>query len=111
MHKNFFVSAHCCVLFQALQINSPTFIQLFIYCFQVLPLVHVELEPGDALFFHCNLLHQSDQNSSDRRRWAFLIAYNRASNNPVFEHHHPQYTPLVKVIVKLNEACVYSCVV
>ena len=21
------------------------------------PLVYVEMEPGDALFFHCNLLH------------------------------------------------------
>lgn len=21
------------------------------------PLVHVEMEPGDVLFFHCNLLH------------------------------------------------------
>eukprot|EP00731_Ephydatia_muelleri_P016727 Em0009g1151a len=63
---------------------------------KVLPLVDVELSPGDALYFHCNLLHRSDANHSDRRRWAFLIAYNRASNNPVEVHHHPQYTPLIK---------------
>jgi len=25
------------------------------------PLVFCELEPGDAIFFHCNLLHTSDQ--------------------------------------------------
>jgi hypothetical protein len=25
------------------------------------------------------------------------MSYNRASNNPVRPHHHPQYTPLVKV--------------
>eukprot|EP00058_Branchiostoma_floridae_P027471 XP_002612962.1 hypothetical protein BRAFLDRAFT_74747 [Branchiostoma floridae] len=62
-----------------------------------LPLMHVELEPGDALFFHCNLLHRSEQNHSDKRRWAFLVAYNRASNNPVIEHHHPRYTPMAKV--------------
>ncbi|XP_003385392.2 PREDICTED: uncharacterized protein LOC100635181 [Amphimedon queenslandica] len=62
-----------------------------------LPLVEVELEAGDALFFHCNLLHKSDQNNSDRRRWAFLIAYNRASNDPILPHHCPQYTPLLKV--------------
>ncbi|KAI8482984.1 hypothetical protein Bbelb_392840 [Branchiostoma belcheri] len=61
-----------------------------------LPLAHVEMEPGDALFFHCNLLHRSEQNHSDRRRWAFLVAYNRASNNPVMEHHHPRYTPMAK---------------
>ncbi|KAK3757506.1 hypothetical protein RRG08_050389 [Elysia crispata] len=64
---------------------------------KVLPLQYVELEPGDALFFHCNLLHASSPNESSHRRWAFLCAYNRASNNPVFKHHHPQYTPLVKV--------------
>ena len=55
------------------------------------------MEAGDALFFHCNVLHRSDKNDSDRRRWAFLIAYNRASNNPVYPHHHPQYTKLEKV--------------
>ncbi|XP_064391230.1 L-proline trans-4-hydroxylase-like [Halichondria panicea] len=64
---------------------------------KVLPLEHVEMESGDALFFHSNLLHCSDQNHSARRRWAFLIAYNRVSNSPVIEHHHPQYTPLEMV--------------
>ena len=28
-------------------------------------LVYVELDPGDAVFFHANLLHRSDQNRSD----------------------------------------------
>src|SRR3954467_13129027 len=27
-----------------------------------LPLVYVEMDPGDVLFFHANLLHRSDQN-------------------------------------------------
>ncbi|XP_035683652.1 ectoine dioxygenase-like [Branchiostoma floridae] len=58
---------------------------------------YVELEEGDALFFHCNLLHSSDKNDSPRRRWNFICSYNRASNNPVYVHHHPQYTPLHKV--------------
>ena len=52
---------------------------------------------GDALFFHSNLLHTSARNDSDMRRWAFLIAYNRASNNPIIKHHHPRYTPLHRV--------------
>ena len=64
---------------------------------QVLPLVDVEMEAGDALFFHSNVLHRSDKNDSDRRRWAFVIAYNRASNNPTIPHHHPQYIKLEKV--------------
>ncbi|XP_013396827.1 uncharacterized protein LOC106163711 [Lingula anatina] len=64
---------------------------------KVCPLTYVQLDPGDALFFHCNLLHRSDQNSSANRRWAFLVCYNRASNDPVYKHHHPNYTPLQKV--------------
>lgn len=56
--------------------------------------VHLEMDPGDGLFFHCLTLHTSGQNHSDRRRWCFLVAFNRADNNPMIEHHHPRYTPL-----------------
>jgi len=62
-----------------------------------LDLVYVEMEPGDALFFHANLLHRSDQNHSDNPRWSMICCYNAASNNPYKESHHPCYTPLVKV--------------
>jgi ectoine hydroxylase len=58
------------------------------------PLVHVEMKPGDALFFHPNLLHRSDQNRSDHPRWAMICCYNAARNNPYKESHHPRYTPL-----------------
>ncbi|XP_070581924.1 L-proline trans-4-hydroxylase-like isoform X2 [Ptychodera flava] len=64
---------------------------------KIFPLFHVQLNPGDALYFHSNLLHRSDQNLSDRRRWALICSYNRASNNPFREHHHPFYTPLKMV--------------
>src|SRR5262249_37671269 len=50
--------------------------------------------PGDALFFHCNLLHRSDQNRSDAPRWAMICCYNAARNDPYKESHHPRYTPL-----------------
>lgn len=62
-----------------------------------LPLVHVEMEPGDALFFHSNLLHRSDQNTSENPRWSMICCYNAKSNNPYKESHHPCYTPLHKV--------------
>ena len=39
-------------------------------------LVHVEAEPGDVLFFHCNLLHRSDQNRSENPRWSLICCYN-----------------------------------
>lgn len=64
---------------------------------KVLKLEHVEMEPGDALFFHSNLLHTSNANDSKYRRWAFLCAYNKKSNDPTIKHHHPCYTPLEKV--------------
>ena len=62
-----------------------------------LPLVHVEMEPGDTLFFHANLLHRSDQNHSDNPRWSMICCYNAARNDPYKESHHPRYTRLEKV--------------
>jgi hypothetical protein len=62
-----------------------------------LELVHVEMEPGDAVFFHCNTLHRSDQNRSPHPRWSMICSYNAARNDPFRESHHPRYTPLVKV--------------
>jgi ectoine hydroxylase len=62
-----------------------------------LDVVHVEMEPGDTLFFHANLLHRSDQNTSDKPRWSMICCYNAARNNPFMESHHPRYTPLIKV--------------
>jgi hypothetical protein len=62
-----------------------------------LPLVHVEMEPGDTLFFHPNLLHRSDQNRSEHPRWSLICCYNAKRNNPYRESRHPRYTPLVKV--------------
>lgn len=62
-----------------------------------LELGYVEMDPGDVLFFHANLLHRSDQNKSDNPRWSMICCYNAARNNPYKEAHHPRYTPLHKV--------------
>ena len=62
-----------------------------------LPLVECEMQPGDGLYFHANLLHASAANTSDQSRWALLCCYNAARNNPTKEHHHPCYTPLEKL--------------
>lgn len=64
---------------------------------KVLDHVYCEMDPGDALFFHCNTLHASGQNTSDHSRNVLLCCYNRMSNNPYKEHHHPRATPLDKV--------------
>jgi ectoine hydroxylase len=58
------------------------------------PLVYVEMEPGDALFFHANTLHRSDRNASEHPRWSMICCYNAARNDPYKESHHPRYTPL-----------------
>ena len=62
-----------------------------------LELVYCELEPGDTLFFDCNLLHRSDQNRSDQPRWTLICCYNAARNDPYKDSHHPRYSPLQKV--------------
>jgi ectoine hydroxylase-related dioxygenase (phytanoyl-CoA dioxygenase family) len=58
--------------------------------------VDCELEPGDALFFHCNLLHRSDRITSDEPRWAMICCYNAARNDPYKDFRHPRYSYLEK---------------
>ena len=60
-------------------------------------LVYVECEPGDAIFFDSNLLHRSDQNTSDDPRWSLICCYNAARNDPYKESKHPRYSKLDKV--------------
>jgi len=60
-------------------------------------LVYVELEPGDALFFHCNLLHRSNSNDSDHSRWSLISVYNKVSNKPYKDEPASCYTPIDKV--------------
>ncbi len=62
-----------------------------------LEVVHVEQQPGDVLFMDANMLHASAPNNSAKRRWVLISCYNARSNDPVVTHHHPGYTPLVKV--------------
>ena len=60
-------------------------------------LIYAEMAPGDAIFFHGNLLHRSDQNHSSHPRWSMVCCYNARSNSPYCEGPHPQYTPLQRV--------------
>ena len=47
---------------------------------KTMELVYSELEPGDALFFHSNLLHRSEANLSDHPRWSIISCYSLQSN-------------------------------
>lgn len=58
-------------------------------------LVYCELDPGDAIFFHGNLLHRSDQNRSENPRWSLICCYNTRGNDPYLTAgRHPNYSPL-----------------
>ncbi|XP_067936384.1 L-proline trans-4-hydroxylase-like [Watersipora subatra] len=64
------------------------------YLQDALGLCHVEMKAGDVLFFHSNLLHRSEQNHSERRRWAYLIAYCAKSNTPPEVDFRTRYSHL-----------------
>jgi ectoine hydroxylase len=57
------------------------------------------MEPGDAIFFHCNTLHASGPNLSAAPRTLLHCSYNAADNEPYLsegqEHH--KYRPLDKL--------------
>ncbi|WAQ97922.1 hypothetical protein MAR_022295 [Mya arenaria] len=59
----------------------------------------------DVLFQHCNLLHTSEPNNSDMRRWAFVACYNKASNDSFLPHHHANYVPIEKVTNSAIKDC------
>lgn len=47
---------------------------------ETMDLIYCEIEPGDALFFHSNLMHRSEANLSDKPRWSLISCYNSQSN-------------------------------
>lgn len=64
---------------------------------KTMELVYVELEPGDTLFFHSNILHRSEANLSDNPRWSLISAYNRQLNVPYNEKSTSCVVPLETV--------------
>jgi phytanoyl-CoA hydroxylase len=44
--------------------------------------VSPRLEPGDAVFFHCNVLHSAGQNRSDAVKLSLVYTYHGSSNAP-----------------------------
>jgi ectoine hydroxylase-related dioxygenase (phytanoyl-CoA dioxygenase family) len=47
---------------------------------RTMELIYVEIEAGDALFFHSNILHRSEANLSDKPRWSIISCYSAQSN-------------------------------
>ena len=61
---------------------------------KIMELDYLEMEAGDTAFFHCNTLHASSANLSDKPRWSIITAYNLASNKPYKDVHESSYTPI-----------------
>ncbi|MFY0611097.1 MAG: phytanoyl-CoA dioxygenase family protein [Hyphomicrobiaceae bacterium] len=55
------------------------------------------MDPGDAVVFHGNALHRSDQNRSNKRRWTLLCCYNAVSNDTFKKEDDRYFVPLDKV--------------
>ena len=60
-------------------------------------LIYCELDPGDALFFHSNLLHRSEANLSEFPRWSVISCYNAQSNLAYNEQSLSWKTPVEMV--------------
>ncbi len=54
--------------------------------------IDVEMEPGDALFFHGNLLHASGRNTSENTRNVLLCCYSRSDNIPFAQNAQTRLT-------------------
>lgn len=50
------------------------------HALKTMPLVYCELQPGDTLIFHSNLLHRSEANLSDKPRWSIISCYSSQTN-------------------------------
>ena len=59
-----------------------------------LPLVYCEMDPGSALFFHSNLLHSSEQNSSEHSRWSLISCFTADYNLPFKSLSHAAPEPV-----------------
>ncbi len=67
------------------------------HCLATMDHVFVELEPGDALFFHSNLLHRSEANLSESPRWSIISCYNSLSN-PAYHDDSASWRQPVSIV-------------
>jgi phytanoyl-CoA hydroxylase len=68
---------------------------------KTMELVYVELQAGDILLFHSNILHRSEANLSDHPRWSMISCYSRPSN---VGHNLSAIAPITPVAVVPDEA-------
>jgi ectoine hydroxylase-related dioxygenase (phytanoyl-CoA dioxygenase family) len=64
---------------------------------RTMDLVYCEIDPGDALIFHSNLLHRSEANLSPDPRWSIISVYN-AQSNPAYNENSVSWKIPVEVV-------------
>lgn len=65
--------------------------------------VYVELDSGDFVIFHCNTLHGSADNCSDKTRLSLIGTYNTKHNDPYeIAHGHPRFQKQEKMYKKIT---------
>jgi ectoine hydroxylase-related dioxygenase (phytanoyl-CoA dioxygenase family) len=67
------------------------------HALRTMDLVYCELEAGDALIFHSNLLHRSEANLSDHPRWSIISCYN-AQSNPAYNESSVSWKTPVDIV-------------
>ncbi|WAS91511.1 phytanoyl-CoA dioxygenase family protein [Nannocystis punicea] len=67
----------------------------------------IEAEPGDAILFHGNTIHGSDDNGSDQPRIAMVATMNTRRNSPDPRHNrpgHPYWSRQARVTAPITDA-------
>lgn len=68
------------------------------------PVVEIELEVGDAVLFHANLLHGSADNTSAEARVTLLGCYNTKHNSPYrTSSGHPYFSNQKPIFTEISE--------
>ena len=69
------------------------------------PAVEIELEVGDAVLFHANLLHGSADNTSAEARLTLLGCYNTKHNSPYRTScGHPYFSSQNPILTEISES-------
>ena len=64
---------------------------------KTMELIYCEIEAGDAIFFHSNILHRSEANLSEFPRWSIISCFSSQSNLAYNEESISWKTPIEMV--------------
>ena len=74
---------------------DPEYVTEALKRYEVVPCI---LNPGDAVVFHCNLLHGSGPNLTDKHRSLIMCSYNALENDPWKPINQGHYSSKIEVL-------------